>query len=89
MSKYITEQETKAVFRDEIRRMVGVEKPQDIEYLSTSEACVRLNYPSHNSIREAVKNEFFRIGIGLQDRRRKNSIKRLNTESEKRGIGKR
>jgi hypothetical protein len=50
------------------------------------------------SIREAVKDEFFRVGIEVQDRRRKNStkpvyyfnisacLKRLNTPPEKREI---
>jgi hypothetical protein len=98
MNRYITEQEARAIFKDEMRRMVGATEIKDIRWLPTSEAYQKLNYPSQNSIREAVKDEFFRVGIEVQDRRRKNStkpvyyfnisacLKRLNTPPEKREI---
>ncbi|MEM9507384.1 MAG: hypothetical protein AAGA16_06805 [Cyanobacteria bacterium P01_E01_bin.35] len=75
MSKYITEQEARAIFKEEMRRMVGATETQDNKWLPTSEAYRKLNYLSQNSLREAVKNEFFRVGIEVQDRRRKDSSK--------------
>ena len=96
MSRYITEQEARAIFREEMRKMVGYNEQQKTEYLPTSEAYVRLNYPSAASLRKAAHEGFFRAGIEFQDRRTKNStyhnyyfnidacIKRLNTPVEKR-----
>jgi hypothetical protein len=97
MNRYITEQEVRAIFKDEMRRMIGiVAEPQDIEWLPTSEACRKLNYPSQDSLRKAVSNGTLRLGFEVQDRRSPESrncsyyfnipacVKRLNTPPEKR-----
>ena len=96
MSRYITEQEARAIFKDEMRRMVGAVEPQDIEWLPTSEACKKLNYPSQDSLRKAVSKGILRLGFEVQDRRSPESqncsyyfsiracVKRLNTPPEKR-----
>lgn len=98
MNRYITEKEARAIFRDEMRRMVGtVTESQNIEWLPTSEACKKLNYSSQDSLRKAVANGTLRLGYEVQDRRSPESrncsyyfsipacIKRLNTPPEKRG----
>ena len=96
MNKYITEQEARAIFKEEMRKMVGYSELQIPEYLPTSEAYLKLNYPSAASLRKAAHDGFFRAGIEFQDRRTKDStyhnyyfninacVKRLNTPAEKR-----
>ena len=97
MNRYITEQEARAIFKDEMRRMVGnAVEPRNIEWLPTSEARRKLNYPSQDSLRKAVANGTLRIGFEVQDRRSPESqnclyyfsipacLKRLNTPPEKR-----
>lgn len=94
----LSEQEIRAIVRDEIRAMVGANVPQnqDIEYLPTEEAFKKLGYSSPGQLREAIANQTFRIGKEVQDRRSKGAvygryyfnisacIKRLNTAPEKR-----
>ena len=96
MTRYITEQEARAIFKYEKRRMVGTAEPNYIELLPTSEACRKLNYSSQDSLRKAVSNGTLRLGYEVQDRRSPESrncsyyfsipacVKRLNTPPEKR-----
>ena len=97
MNRYITEQEARAIFKEEMCKMVGaVAESRDPEWLPTSEACKKLNYASQDSLRKAVSNQTLRLGFEVQDRRSPESrncsyyfniracIKRLNTPPEKR-----
>ena len=96
MANNFTEQDIRAIVRDEFRQMAGANQPQDIQYLPTAEAVVKLNYTSGDSLRKAVEKGILRIGYEVQDRRDNESdravyyfnipacIKRLNTPPGKR-----
>lgn len=98
MANNFTEQDIRAIVRDEIRNMVGASQPIDIEYLPTAEAYKRLNYSSPQSLRKAVDNNTLRLGKEVQDRREPDSvyacyyfnipacINRLNIPPEKRKV---
>ncbi len=69
-----TEQDIRAIARDEFRQMIGVNQPQDIEWLNTSEACKKLNYSSPDALRKAVTDGTLRIGKEVQDRRKEGNV---------------
>ena len=97
MDKNFTEQDIRALIRDEVLKMLGVNQTQDIEYLPTEEAYRKLGYASPAQLREAINNGTLRLSYEVQDRRSPSSsypryyfsipacIKRLNTPPEKRG----
>ena len=97
MANNFTEQDIRAIVRDEFRQIAGANQPQDIEYLPTEEAYRKLGYASPAQLREAINNGTFRLSYEVQDRRSPGSsypryyfsipacIKRLNTPPEKRG----
>ena len=96
MANNFTEQDIRAIVRDEFRQMAGANQPQDIEFLPTSEAYKRLGYPSGKQLRKAIDDGILRVGNEVQDRRSDDStrpiyyfniqacIKQLNTPPEKR-----
>ncbi|NJO97520.1 MAG: hypothetical protein HC764_17250 [Pleurocapsa sp. CRU_1_2] len=65
----MSEQDIRAIVRDEIRRLVGVSPEQDIEYLPTNKAFQKLGFASSAQLREAVRNGTLRLGNEVQDRR--------------------
>lgn len=94
----LSEQEIRAIVRDEIRQMVGVDSSGDINFMSTSKAYKELGYASPQQLRQAVYNGTFRLGKEVQDRRSPSSaianyyfniqacIKRLNTLPDSRNV---
>ena len=97
MTNNLSEQDIRAIVRDEIRSLVGANSPNDIEYLPTEEAFGKLGYASGGQLRNAISNGIFRLGTEVQDRRSKGAlysryyfnipacIRRLNTSPEERG----
>ncbi|MEM6614394.1 MAG: hypothetical protein AAF652_19530 [Cyanobacteria bacterium P01_C01_bin.72] len=93
----LSEQEVRAIVRDELRNMVGASNSPDIKYLPTEKAYKYLGYNKPNQLRELVANGTLRLGKEVQDRRNSDSHysryffnmpaceKRLNLPSEKRG----
>ena len=91
-----SEQDIRAIIRDEIRRMVGASLSTHIKFLPTNKAYKELGFISTQQLRQAVYNGTFRVGLEVQDRRSPSSdnsnyyfniqacIKRLNTAPEKR-----
>ena len=92
----LSEQEIRAIVRDEIRQMVGADSQADINFLPTKSAYKKLGYSTGQQLRDAVYNGTLRLGEEVQDRRADNSstanyyfniqacIKRLNTSPERR-----
>lgn len=64
-----SEQDVRAIVRDEIRKLVGVSTERDIEYLPTNKAYKRLGFASSAQLRETVRNGTLRLGKEVQDRR--------------------
>ena len=72
----LTEQDIRAIVRDELRNIVGASQPTDIEYLPTSKAYLKLGYDSPQQLRNKVKDGLFRVierrqkaeGRGQKDR---------------------
>ena len=79
MSRYITEQEARAIFKDEMRRMVGtVVEPQNIEWLPTSaNGTLRLGFEVQDRRSPESQNCSYYFSIPA-------CLKRLNTPPEKR-----
>lgn len=65
-NKSLTEQDIRAIIRDEVGRLFGnifgFTNSQDIEWMTTKEAVIRLNYPSQDSLRKDIINGNLRIG---------------------------
>lgn len=92
----LSEQDIRRIVRNEIRQMLGVEQPTDIQYLPTNQAYVKLGYQSPGQLRKEVDNGTLRLGKEVQDRRKPDKIyrnyyfnipaciQRLNTAPEKR-----
>ena len=92
-----TEQDIRAIVRDEIRKMIGVDKSLDLEYIPTKKAYRRLGYTSPAALRKAVNDGILRLGKEVQDRKNSDRvyrnyyfnipacIKRLNIPPEERG----
>ena len=75
----LTEQDIRAIVRDELRNIVGASQPTDIEYLPTSKAYLKLGYDSPQQLRNKVKDGLFRVSNNnknyeVQDRRKKDSL---------------
>lgn len=95
MDKNFTEQDIRAIIRDEIAKAFGYGN-KDIEFLPTSKAYKKLGYPSAKQLRKAIDDGILRIGHEVQDRRSDDStkpiyyfniqacIKQLNKPPEKR-----
>ncbi len=94
----LTEQDVRAIIRDEIRKAFGLNtSDRDLEFLPTSKAWQKLGYESRKQLIGAIKSGDLREGKEYQDRSSYNSqkplyyfninacIKRLNTPREKRG----
>ncbi|MEL6493949.1 MAG: hypothetical protein AAFQ41_02340 [Cyanobacteria bacterium J06623_7] len=92
----LTEQDIRAIIRDELRKIVGANNRQDIIYLPTNEAYKQLGFTSSAQLRQAVNNGLLRVGKEVQDRRSPDAahssyyfniplcVNRLNTRPEKR-----
>ena len=89
----IVEAKVKAIFA----QLFHHELQKNLEFLPTQDAYRKLGYSSGKSLRAAVENGTFRLGIEVQDRRSPDSvyanyyfnisacIERLNIPPEKRG----
>lgn len=100
MASNFSEQDIRRIVVDEVFKLFSkffnLNQAQDIEWMTTKEATVRLNYPSQDSLRKDISNGNLRVGYEVQDRRNKNSqkpiyyfnykkcVERLNTLPEKR-----
>jgi hypothetical protein len=93
----MNEQDIRSLIRDEIRRAFGfAELSNEIEFLPTAKAYLKLGYSSRQKLAEDVANGTLRLGIEVQDRRSPTAtkasyyfnisacIKRLNVPPEKR-----
>ena len=92
----LSEQDVRAIIRDEFRKMAGIESQNDIEWFNAKEAARRLGYESVRSLYTLKDNGVLRLGKEYQDRRTPGSTKgdyyfnlkacdkRLNTSPEKR-----
>lgn len=92
----LSEQDVRAIIRDEIAKAFGINQNPDIKYLSTKEAASVLGYKNPQPLYKLINNGILRIGKEVQDRRSPNSVyadywfnipacqKRLNTPPEKR-----
>ena len=81
MANY-SEQDIRLIVRSEIRKlfMNGFDATDaDIEWLTTSQAVEKLNYPSADSLRKDIakpgSDGNLRLGIEVQDRRKTSSAK--------------
>ncbi len=91
-----TEQQIRAIIRDELKNIFGANSQPNIKYLPTHEAYRVLGYTSPAQLRQQFLNGTFRLGKEVQDRRSKNALKsnyywniplcekRLNTSPEQR-----
>ena len=96
MNQGITEQQVRAIFRDELKKLFGFNSNPDIEYLPINQAYLKLGYKNVRALRYAIDSGVLRVGKEVQDRRSSDStrpdyyfniqacINRLNTPPEKR-----
>jgi hypothetical protein len=92
----LSEQEVRAIVRDEIAKAFGININPDIQYLSTSEAAKALGYKKTRYLYDLIHSGILRLGEEVQDRRRPGSananyyfninacVKRLNNSPGKR-----